>query len=244
MIVKQKVSSEQRATYESIFKHPDSDSMGPLQACPPVLIIRPTQYPNTSSGIWTPGGRVVYVNADLTDLIAWAYNFDPVREIVPGDMSPGGYDYLNTMPKPTDALHTAITKQLGLTAQPETRSTDVLLLKVWDPDKLNALRTRGKPFACYGTGHGETQFRYFTNAPLSLLTQQIVEGYFRKPCIDDTGEKGNYDFSIQWDEPKGLAGQSRWDALQPVIEQRLNSLGLELVHTNMPMQMLVVNKAE
>lgn len=243
-IVKQEVSSKEQLVYESIFKHPDGSSAQRLEACPPVLVIRPTHYPNVSSGIWTTSGKGVYVNADITDLISWAYNFDPLREILPGDISHGGFDYLNTMPKPTDALHKAITKQFGLTAQSEVRATDVLLLKVKDEDRLNAFRTTGKPFACYGTGYGDTQFRYFTNAPLSLLTQQIVEGYFRKPCIDSTRIKGNYDFMIQWDEPKGLTGQSRWNALQPVIEQQLNSFGLELVPTNMPIQMLVVDKAE
>jgi uncharacterized protein (TIGR03435 family) len=92
-------------------------------------------------------------------------------------------------------------------------------------------------------GGADTQFRYFTNAPLSLLAAQIGEGYFQKPCIDTTEADAKYDFALQWADPADLTGESRLAALQPVIERQLERLGLELVPTNMPIEMLVVEKA-
>jgi uncharacterized protein (TIGR03435 family) len=90
---------------------------------------------------------------------------------------------------------------------------------------------------------GNIQIRYFTNAPLSLLALQIVEGYFKKPCVVRTNPNAKYDFTIQWEEPKDLNGEARLSALRPVIEERLNQLGLALVPTNMPMEMWIVEKA-
>ena len=92
-------------------------------------------------------------------------------------------------------------------------------------------------------GGTDTQFRYFTNAPLSLLAAQIGEGYFQKPCIDTTEADAKYDFALQWDEPTDVTGEARLEALRPKIQQQLEQLGLELVPTNIPIEMLVVEKA-
>jgi uncharacterized protein (TIGR03435 family) len=242
-VVHQVVSSRQEQYYESIFEHPDGSSLAKLEQCPPVLIIRPTRYPDKPMGFGTPDGRQIYDNTQLSDLIAWAYNADPFHEILPEDAPKGSYDYMNTLPNENDALRERIKKQFGLVARREVRPTDVLLLRAADPFKLKSFRTKGGPFACYGMGGADTQFRYFTNAPLSLLAAQIGEGYFQKPCIDTTEADAKYDFALQWADPADLTGESRLAALQPVIERQLERLGLELVPTNMPIEMLVVEKA-
>jgi uncharacterized protein (TIGR03435 family) len=129
-----------------------------------------------------------------------------------------------------------------LVARRETRPADVLALVASDPARLNSFRTKGGPFACYCTGIGNTQVQCFTNAPLSLLAGQIVETYFKKPCIDQTDPKAKYDFAIQWREPKDLTGDALLNALRSVMEDRLNQLGLALVPTNLPVEMLVVER--
>jgi uncharacterized protein (TIGR03435 family) len=242
-VVHKVTTTHREQYYESIFKHPDASSMARLEQCPPVLILRPTHYSFGGQGIGTPDGKTFYDGVEPALLIAWAYGGDPLRLILPEQMPGGSYDYLNTMPNPNDALREAIKKQFGLVAKRKVRPTDVLLLQASDPFKLKSFRTKGAPFACYGTGMGNTQYRFFTNCPLSLLTAQMVEGYFRKPCIDTTEANARYDFTIQWDEPENLTGQSRWNAIQPVLEKQLQQLGLVLVPTNMPVEMLVVEKA-
>jgi len=241
--VKTVVTSRRSAVYEAIFAHPDSSSMGRLEQCTPVLILRPSRYPDRGGqGIGTGSGREAYVNMQIAELLAWAYNFDFTREVLPDDAPKDGYDYLNTLPHPNETLREELRKQFHLTARPEVRPADVLLLRAANPARLNSFRTKGRPFACYGTGDGNTQFRFFTNAPLSYLAEQLVEGYFRKPCIDLTDPQSKYDFSIQWQELPGLTGDERRAALQPVINDALHQLGLELVATNQPLEMLVVEK--
>jgi uncharacterized protein (TIGR03435 family) len=242
--VKKVASSNPQAIYESIFKHPDGSSLGQLEQAPPVLIVRPTRYPDKAGGIWSTSGKGVFVGAALADLIAWAYGVDPIRVILPDDAPQVNYDYLNTLPNPNNALREEIKNQFGLIASREVRPTDVLLLKASNPSKLNSFLTKGGGFACYGTGRGNIQTRCFTNAPLSLLAAQDVEGYFEKPCVDRTGTNAKYDFAYQWAEPKGLTGEARKIALRPVIEEQLTQLGLELMPSREPIEMLVVEKVK
>jgi uncharacterized protein (TIGR03435 family) len=245
LTVKEVVSIKRHRAYEAIFQHPDGSSMLRLRQAPPVLIVRPTRYPNRSGGIWTETGKAVYVGARMSDLIVWAYGSDPTRVALPDGAPAGYFDYLDTMPNRHDlVLRDEIKRQFGLVAHGEVRPMDVLLLAVRDPAKLASYRTRGRQFVCYGTGHGNVQMRCFTNCPLSFLAGQDVEGYFEKPCLDRTDPKVRYDFAFQWEEPAGLAGEARHSALRPVIEQQINQLGLELVPTNMPIEMLVVEKAK
>ena len=243
VIVEKNAAAHRQADYESLF-HPDGSRFKRLEQTAPVLIVRPTRYPNGGEGVWTGSGKGVYTDAGITELIAWAYDINPVREILPTDAPRGNYDYLNTRPNPTQALREELKKQFRLDAHRETRPTDVVLLQAGNPGKLNSFRTRGGAFACYGTGEANTQKRIFNNAPLSLLAEQMIEPYFNKPCDCRTDAEARYDFEIQWQEPLGLTGEAHRLALQPVIEAQLNQLGLELVPTREPIEMLVVESAK
>jgi uncharacterized protein (TIGR03435 family) len=242
--VKKIATSKEPAIYEEIFNAPDGGSLDKLEKAPPILIVRPTRYPNKGSGIWDTHGRGVFVGASLSDLVAWAYGENTIRIILPDDAPNGKYDYLATLPnRQNEALREELKKQFGLIARRKVQPTDVLILQANNPGKLNSFRTKGGPFACYGEG-GEFDTRYFTNAPLSLLAAQIVEGYFKKPCIDRTPPKLKYDFSLRWKVPAGLKGNARLNAIQPEIEEQLQQLGLEIVPKQEPIEMLVVEQAK
>jgi uncharacterized protein (TIGR03435 family) len=233
-----------KSNYEAIFRHPDGSSMKRLEEAAPVLIVRPTRFPDKGGGFWTTRGRCVFVGADLRDLFAWAYGIDTMRVILPDDLPTENYDYLNTLPNPNEALREELKKQFSLIARREVRPTDVVILRVKNPAMLNSFRTKGGQFACYGTGNGDTQMRYFTNASLSYLGEQDVQGYFRKPCIVRADPNAKYDFALQWKEPKGLSGELRWAALRPVIEEQINQMGLELAPGRESIEMLVVEKVK
>ena len=242
--VKTVASARQKAAYEVLFEHPDGSSMHGLEQTSPALIVRPTKYPNHSSGIWTGSGKGLYVNAPLNVLLAWAYGVAPSWQVLPEDLPGGGYDYLNTVANPNDALRERLKRQFGLAARRETRPADVLALVASDPDRLDSFRTKGAPFACYTTVKRGTQIGCFTNAPLSLLAEQVVEPYFNKPCLIQTDPNVKYDFTIQWEESDGKTGDERLKALQSITEERLNQLGLALVPTNLPVEMLVVERVK
>ncbi len=91
-------------------------------------------------------------------------------------------------------------------------------------------------------GHAMTTERpgnsSFHEQPISSLTS-LVQQRFQIPIVDQTGLKEHYDFSLRWDE-------SDWrhpnlDGLKQALREQL---GLELVPTNMPIEMLVVEKTK
>ena len=241
-VVKKTVSSH---IYEEIWKHPDSDSVAVLEKAPPILLIRSTQYPNRGSGIWTTSGKGVWVNADIIDLINFAYNFSKVRTVFPEGLPREGYDYLNTLSG--NAQHTKfreeIKKRFGLIAHPESRDTDVMLLKVKDSVRLQSHLTKGGEKSNYGTGEGGIQKRIFRNVELSAITG-LLENQCGKPALDQTDSKEKYDFDIQWTQKNWLSTEARRSDLQQVLRDQLDQFGLELVPGREPIEMLVVERVK
>src|SRR5208282_3319797 len=116
-----------------------------LQHVPPgLVVVRPTHFPDSPQKSSPPGMMQTSVkgaqwmvgrNVPLQLLIAEAYSYNPGRIALPVGAPKVNYDYLVTVPKDPEArLQSAIRRKLGYTAQPETRDTLVLALKVEDPN--------------------------------------------------------------------------------------------------------------
>jgi uncharacterized protein (TIGR03435 family) len=67
--------------------------------------------------------------------------------------------------------------------------------------------------------------------------------YLATPVIDQTGLAGNFDIQLKlkMDEFPADWKDHKIDDFQPAL---LNQLGLELVPTNMPIEMIIVEKAK
>ena len=116
-------------------------------------------------------------------------------------------------------------------ARKEIRQTDVFLLNIKD-SALLALHVSKK-----GTKMNHKQDNNMWaafNQPISD-TARFLEGVFHKPVLAPPDLSGRYDFTFQWQD-----SQLRPEALK----QGLDEAGLELVPTNMPIEMLVVEKAK
>jgi uncharacterized protein (TIGR03435 family) len=73
-------------------------------------------------------------------------------------------------------------------------------------------------------------------SPVSSLIGSL-HAMLEIPVVDQTGVKGLYDFKFTWDN-------SDQTQIKENIKQALyNQLGLELVSTNMPIEMLIVEKS-
>ena len=88
-------------------------------------------------------------------------------------------------------------------------------------------------------GVSPSQF-IFTNQPVSLLRDYLEVWAYRKPVIDQTGLTGRYDFVLDWPKPMGYVGEKGQVILK---ENLINELGLELVPSREPVEMLIVEKA-
>jgi len=100
-----------------------------LDHLPPIVLIRPTKFPNTGGMVETAKRRSVGLNAEASSIVVAAYGFGGARMVLPSNLPKGRYDYVSSMPDPEGALRKELQKVLHLTAHTERRETDVLLLK-------------------------------------------------------------------------------------------------------------------
>lgn len=215
----------------------------PLASYPPVLLLRPTRFSGHGGGIgnW---GRWLERDAAIQDLVAIAYGFRDTRIIFPPDLQQGrprpGYDLMLTLPdQPTLALRKEIQRRFGLVGHSETITTNVWLLRVANPRapglKPASETSRQQPAF-------EVQHPRFTvlNVRAQLFDSFVyfTESEVGQPVVDDTGLKGEYDLHLQW---RPQAGETDKDAFLRALSDQL---GLELVPTNLPVEMLVVEKAK
>jgi uncharacterized protein (TIGR03435 family) len=110
-----------------------------------------------------------------------------------------------------------------------------LLLKAKYPAamelKRNTSGDRGNGFFPTSTG-----FRGWNELMDSFALS--LEFFTNFPILDETGLTGRFDFDLNFTQDD-LENQN-WDSINPA----LGKLGLELVPTNMPLEMLVVEKAD
>ena len=219
---------------EDVFKHFSNTRY--LRRTRPVLVLRPTQYPNQGSwvnGTSEPTEKILGRNRPLTAVLASAYDFGPERMVLPPDLPRGQFDLLVTMPNdPKAALREEIKKQFELVGHTETRETNVLRLRVADfagALKVNPSKTDENSAL---TNPGDFQARHLT---MAAIAASLGGGYLNVPIIDDTGLTNAYDFRLRWD-PR-LRGEEQRKAIQEALSDQL---GLELVPTNQAIAMLVV----
>jgi uncharacterized protein (TIGR03435 family) len=231
--------------YEFIFAHPNTSSMGQLQSAPPTLIVRPTRYPDRGGGYWTGTGKAVWVNGEVAELVGFAYGVGKTRMILPDDMPNGAYDYLATLANgQNDTLREEIKKQFLLVAHRETRQTDVLLLKVRNPGLFNATVSKSGREAAYMTGDRDVQNFFFTNERCLRLAEQF-EGYFERPILDRTGLAARYDWTFKWKTAnREVSLEARLERIRQVLVPQFERIGLELVPSREPVEMLVVEKVK
>jgi uncharacterized protein (TIGR03435 family) len=212
---------------EAILQAPYWTSANKLENAIPRLIVRPNQTKKVG-GISLPSGKCVWVNGPIRDLIVLAYDFDRPRIILPENVpdGPGAqrYDYLNTLPaRQEDALRETLKEKFGLIAHTETQQVDVLLLKIKDSEKF-------KPQPEIAT--------HRNSGPMSRFGKlsNLLAAFFHKPVLNETGLPYLYSGVL----PPGtrVPGQS----VEDIIKDSLDQLGLELVPSREPIEMLVVEK--
>jgi uncharacterized protein (TIGR03435 family) len=216
-----------------------------LESMPPMVDIVPTKFPN--GGGWRQGGRGRHpkfagLNHSVTDIILMAYGYiEPVdkraRMILETDLPQGNYDFISSMPtNAAIALQEKIKEKFGVVAKREIRQTDALLLRINTPN-APGLKPSGKPRNSGGSTHGASSGRSWTNVSLPELAG-FLEANLKIPVVDQTGLTKGYAIDLKWDVSSGLATP---DILKQAV---LDQLGLELVPTNMPIEMLAVEKAQ
>ncbi len=206
-----------------------------LNKTPPQVTILPTIFPEYGAKWWPGGrGRSLGMSLSVTDLLMCAYGERDTHMVFSGPTEGGRYDYIANLPQGSEAaLRQKIKEQFGVVAQKKVTDTKVWLLEVNDAEKLKAISDAvGRPLS--QSGYGEWKMKHEKTSELA----DVLEGIFlHAPVIDRTGLYGRYDFDLHWNVHD-------LSTMIPAITDELNQIGLALVPTNMPMEMLVVEKVK
>jgi uncharacterized protein (TIGR03435 family) len=180
-------------------------------------------------------GRFIGINQPIQTIIEYAFNVQyPARVLYPAELPTNSFDFIATLhPSGSgNAMQNKLKQKFGLVGKFEAIETNTLLLKA--TTLANTKLKIGKN----ETGHTEIGFGYISaaNSSLDELAYNL-ENYFKIPVLNQTGFKNNFDYEVSWNASQG--GHTNLNELKQAL---LDQLGLELVPTNMPIKMLVVEK--
>jgi len=229
---------------ENYFAHWDKMNLDTI-SLPDVVTLRPSKYANKGdlilvSSDLNPEGRLMRRGASFTEILQTAYGgFGPEQMVLPANLPRGQFDILLTVPKNSrELLRAEIKKQFGIVAHPETRDTDVLVLKNTNPNAPGLkISSGGGPNIWENLGSLKL-VGYKISDPSGYDLAHFIGALFNKPVIDETGLTNSYDVDAKWN------GNLRGVALQNEIERVMREqFGLEVVKDNRPVEMLIVEKS-
>jgi uncharacterized protein (TIGR03435 family) len=190
-------------------------------------------------------GKLIGTGVSAQNVVASAYGYiTATRVVFSASLPTNRYDYIACLPygpgANEKALQAEVKRVFGVVGKIETRAMDVWLLKVKYPnapglkrnnkDHGNGLFT--KPYGFHGWHEAMYHLAY------SLEDKAGVPVFDQTRLTDFFGFDLRFDFDLNCTE-SDLKNHD-WDA----VNQALGKLGLELVPTNMPIKMLVVENVK
>ena len=227
-------------TYHWQVRNANSDV---LRRVPPQVKIAHAKYPEMmgSGSVSIENGKTMGVALSAEAILEMVYGQSPARTIFLDKAPPGKYDYIaNLRSGNEEALKNESKRIFGLAGRRETRETDVLLLKIQNPNATglkSADPHRLKPHEGSSSSNWGAGYYSSRNQTLSGLAW-FLEDHFKVPVIDQTELTNHFDIDLNWDETN-----YQHPNLENLRQAILTQLGLELVPTHMPIEMLVVEKS-
>jgi uncharacterized protein (TIGR03435 family) len=187
--------------------------------------------------VTTNASQSIGIGVTLDSIVETAYGSEPLRTIFSVEMPKRKYDYIANLPhNALKELQEEIKRKFGLIGKWEMVETNVLAIRLagqeseftsratqgFDPDPRNRFRNRYQ----------------LTLDSLKTSLQGMVSRDV--PVVDQTGLTNQYQFSFVWPPTNG-SSDARKQATSDALHDQL---GLELVPTNMPIEMLVVEKVK
>jgi uncharacterized protein (TIGR03435 family) len=210
-----------------------------------VLVLRRTHFSRYDAA-WefrrSPDGkdrvRMFGRNQPIGQVLEIAYGLPETRLILPADLPQGNFDYLITLPVSQEeqlkALQAQIKMKLGLIAHRETRKTDVLFLKVKNPNATGLKSHSSGNSYSVTTKDGKV---YVMGQTIGVLAYHF-EYALKQPVLDKTTLNGRYDCVLDGHLFDGTSDPNL------VKKFGLDEFGLELVPSREPIEMLVVEKVK
>lgn len=176
--------------------------------------------------------RMMVRDSSVGDLMDSAYRSPYTRTVFPRNLPGERFDVLATLPGgPNQTLQNELRKRFNLTAHREERTVNVLLLKVRNPNPPS-LKVSEQDYGGSWVG-GDHEIK-IANSRLDGFISNI-ETTLGVPVINQTDLDATYDLRLNW-RPK--AGETDKEAFRRALSEQL---GLQLVPSRQPIEMLVVD---
>ncbi len=206
---------------------------------PPQVRILPTKFPDGISGGWRSieegkDARFIGIKTTFPSMIQIAFQVKYEDRIAyAADLPKGEFDFIANLPHDSaEALQNEIRRKFGVVGHLQTVETNVFLLKVKYTNSPGLKPSSSK----IGNNQILNGGILATNTQVSDLAMDLEVAFLKIPVIDQTGLAGGYDFNLFWDP----YGKNPDDLKQALVEQ----LGLELVPSREPVEILVVDRAK
>ena len=217
------------------WRHPGFDS-GELDRQPPQIAIFPSRFAGETFGFGSHG-NTMGTGVSAKTIIGVAYGTGKARVTSAVELPATNFDYIANLPAGNnEALQREVRKTFGVVAEYKTHRTDALLLKIKAPGAAG-LKPATDPASDAWENWGVEHYQGHVK-PISHLAATL-EWASGMPVVDATGLGNNYDLQLHWAQQS--LGAPNIAAMNLALEEQL---GLELVPTNLPLPMLVVDKAE
>lgn len=206
-----------------------------LNAQPPQVRIVPSRFNSFAEG--SSGDKIMGTGLPAAEVVAAAYGSDAARTYYSAGLPKRAYDFIASLPAGNqEALQREVKARFGVTGKMEMRNADVLLLKIKSPGAsgLKATKHPGNWYMLWKDGGTRLEFR---DRPLVQMAGEF-EALLKTPVLDQTGTTNHFDFDLKCSGSELV--NRKWDS----INEALDLLGLELVATNLPIDMLVVNRTK
>jgi uncharacterized protein (TIGR03435 family) len=206
-----------------------------LDRQPPQIRIVPSRFTNFAEG--SSGDKIMGTGLPVQEIVAAAYGGDSARTIFSSQLPKGRYDFIACLPGGNqEALRREVQRKFGVVGKVETRDADVILLTMKFPGASGLKQSkRANNWSMLWKDSGSRL--EFRNQPLMQIADEF-EALAKIPVIDKTGLTNHFDFDLNCSQID--LKNRNWDSINAALGQ----LGLELVPTNMPVEMLVVEKAK
>ena len=212
-----------------------------------VSTIKPSRPEERGPRLGIQGRQFTFTHASLNDLFDFAYGVQK-RQISgePDWASAESYD-ISAVPdgegEPSARQWQAMVKKLmeerfQLKFHYEKREMPVFALTV---AKSGAKLKSSAPGQPQGMGGGPGNLGA-TSATMAEISQLLAHGFLDRPVVDQTGLTGRFDLRLRW-TPDDVAAQAA-DAPPDFFTAMQEQLGLKLVATKAPVDVMVIDRVE
>lgn len=209
-----------------------------LYGAPQQATIRRTKFPGKGGTAISVDEQCLGLAMDFATLLRQAYGLDEYRMQILTALPTQKFDYISNYKMDAGkALQEQIRKQFGIVGRFEPQAKDCLLLEVKDAALLQSHLVKYKSGDQMGMWIKDGRFTW-SGQPSKQMADWL-EGYFQKPVVNLVDVPlQQYTFGFQWSDNDFV----RHDTSK--LRASLNEIGLDLIETNQPIDILVVEKAK